>query len=41
MTTTTSDGTTTTTGDNSGLPMTYDEAVAEGIEGDIDWGDGL
>ena len=40
MTTTTSDGTTTTTGDNSDLPITYDEAVAAGTEGDIEWGEG-
>jgi hypothetical protein len=33
-------GTTTTTGDNSDLPLTYQEAQAAGTEGDIDWGDG-
>lgn len=33
-------GTTTTSGDNSDLPMTYQEAQAAGTEGDIDWGDG-
>ena len=39
-TTTTSTAPTTTAGDNSDLPMTYQEAVAAGTEGDIDWGDG-
>ena len=34
------DSTNTATGDNSDLPMTYEEAVAAGSEGDIDWGDG-
>ncbi len=28
------------TGDNSDLPMTYEEAVAAGTEGDIEWGEG-
>ena len=27
-------------GDNSDLPITYEEAVAEGTEGDIEWGEG-
>ena len=39
-TTTTDEATATTTGDNSDLPMTYQEAVAAGTEGDIEWGDG-
>ena len=30
----------TTTADNSDLPMTYEEAVAAGTEGDIEWGEG-
>src|SRR5262245_7062502 len=34
------DSTNTATGDNSDLPITYEEAVAAGTEGDIDWGDG-
>ena len=34
------DATETNTGDNSDLPMTYEEALAEGTEGDIEWGDG-
>ena len=34
------DTTETNTGDNSDLPITYEEAVAAGTEGDIDWGDG-
>src|SRR5688572_12922647 len=34
------DTTVTTTADNSDLPMTYEEAVAAGTEGDIEWGEG-
>jgi hypothetical protein len=34
------DTTGTTTADNSDLPMTYEEAVAAGTEGDIEWGEG-
>ncbi|MET0903364.1 MAG: hypothetical protein ABWZ52_08995 [Acidimicrobiales bacterium] len=32
--------TTAPSGDNSDLPITYEEAVAEGTEGDIEWGEG-
>ena len=38
--TTTTTTTTAPSGDNSDLPMTYEEAVAEGTEGDIEWGEG-
>ena len=30
----------TTTGDNSDLPLTFQEAEDAGIEGDIEWGEG-